>query len=71
MDTVNETAEIGSDGKEWLHTFDATAWAREFIKISRQKPEIVTDEGCMIGWFANAIMCGYDEANRRNAKKPE
>ena len=43
-------------------TFDAKVWAKEFIKIVKKKPSIATDEGTMIGWFANAIMAGYDKA---------
>jgi len=40
---------------------DAQVWAREFVKIVRENPSIPTDEGTMIGWFANAIMAGYDD----------
>lgn len=52
----------GNDGLLWPQTFDAQAWARVFIRCFRAKPEIATDEGEMIGWFANAIMRGYDKA---------
>ena len=38
-----------------LHgTIDARDWAREFVRINGG------DEQLMIGWFANAIMAGYD-----------
>lgn len=40
--------------------FDAEVWAREFVKIAAVKPEIAQSEGTMVGWFANAIMAGYD-----------
>jgi hypothetical protein len=43
---------------------DAQVWAREFVKIARENPKIPVDEGTMIGWFANAIMSGYDEGVR-------
>lgn len=46
---------------EALKSFDAQVWAREFIKVVSQKPEIATDEGTMIAWFSNALMRGYDE----------
>jgi len=41
--------------------FDAKVWAEEFVKMVKAKPGIATDEGTMIGWFANAIMAGYDQ----------
>lgn len=47
---------------EWPHTMDAQVWARKWLEITADKPEIATDEGAMIGWFANAIMAGYDAA---------
>lgn len=44
-----------------LHsTIDASVWAAEFCKLNT-----AADEGAMLGWFANAIMAGFDEANRR------
>ena len=41
---------------------DAQVWARKWLEITADKPEVATDEGAMIGWFANAIMAGYDTA---------
>lgn len=47
-----------------LHgTLDAKIWAYEFVK------RFGGDEGLMIGWFANAIMAGFDEATRREEAK--
>lgn len=46
-------------------TTNAVVWANEFISRIKDNPEIATDEGTMIGWFANAIMAGYDEARRK------
>jgi hypothetical protein len=44
-----------------LHaTIDAEVWAAEFCRLF---PD--ADYGLMLGWFANAIMTGYDEAMRR------
>lgn len=43
-------------------TMDATVWAREFVA------RFGGDEELMRAWFANAIMAGYDEANRRRDK---
>lgn len=46
-------------------SMDARDWAKAFVGVMREKPEIATDEGTMIGWFANAIMRGYDTARNR------
>jgi len=50
----------------WPHTMDAQVWARKWLEITKDKPEVATDEGAMIGWFANAIMAGYDNAMLRS-----
>ena len=47
------------DTTDLLKSFDAQVWAREFMCIKASGVEI--DEGLMIGWFANALMRGYDE----------
>jgi CRISPR/Cas system-associated protein Cas5 (RAMP superfamily) len=41
--------------------FDASKWAKEFVRTVKENPAIATDESTMIGWFANAIMAGYDK----------
>jgi len=48
---------IGHDGKPWPQTFDGATWAQEFL---RHFPVGGYDEADLIGWFANAIMVGYD-----------
>lgn len=48
-------------------SFDAADWARDFVAMVKWKPTIATDEGTMIGWFANALMRGFDEHARRSA----
>jgi len=50
----------------WPHTMDAQVWAQKWLEITKDKPEVATDEGAMIGWFANAIMAGYDTACMRS-----
>jgi hypothetical protein len=52
-------------------SFDARDWAAEWLEVIKNHTDIPTDEGTMISWFANALMSGYDEANRRNRKKIE
>lgn len=65
--TINEHAH-GDDSHEeiiiqrvdenWFyHSFDARVWAHAFCEAH---PEM--DEQVMAGWFANALMRGYDEA---------
>lgn len=46
-------------------SIDAQVWAREFISRVKHAPAFASDEATMIGWFANAIMAGYDEARRK------
>lgn len=65
---------VGKDPKtrpDWpLPSFDARDWAEAFCKIANGfgfkdaegKP---IDEGWMIGWFANSLMRGLDEAAAR------
>jgi hypothetical protein len=49
---------------EIKESFDARIWAREFIARVHLNPAIPTDEDTMTGWFANALMRGYDERDR-------
>lgn len=46
---------------------DARKWARAFMTISKDHPGLPSDEGTMLGWFANAIMAGWDAHARRTA----
>ena len=49
---------MGNDGKRFPFTFDAMAWAKAFCARFPQMKEDV-----MVGWFANAIMRGWDDAH--------
>ncbi len=42
--------------------FDVRNWVRSWFETIEKNPSIPTDEGTRIGWFANAIMAGYDYA---------
>lgn len=44
----------------------AAKWAAAFQEIVVNQG-IPIDEGLMIGWFANAIECGYDKRTRDEA----
>ena len=48
--------------QRWPHCVDARIWADEWAKTIAEHPKIPTDRDAMIGWFANAIMAGYDTA---------
>jgi len=50
------------DRPDWpLPSFDARDWAEAFVERANLDPAFATDKGIMIGWFANALMRGYDE----------
>lgn len=52
-------------GDRDLHdTMDARVWAERFVRRVKEKPELATDEGAMLAWFAGAIMAGYDRRGR-------
>jgi hypothetical protein len=44
-----------------LKSFDAQVWAKEFVRLVKAGIIDPSDDGLMIGWFANALMRGYDE----------
>jgi hypothetical protein len=52
------------DGK-WPNTMDAKVWVDEWMARVITRPEMATDFGTMLAWFANAIMAGYDAAQQR------
>ena len=55
------------EGYEILKSFDARDWAKAFVAHVNANPSIPTDEATMVGWFASALMCGYDECKRRTS----
>jgi hypothetical protein len=68
---MTATADEIDGNPDCIGKFDAREWARDFLAAVHRDPEIATDEGTMIGWFANAIMAGYDHALDRVATQPE
>jgi hypothetical protein len=48
---------------------DAQVWATRWLEIIAENPSIPTDEGTMIGWFANAIMAGYDQGRKHEQER--
>lgn len=61
-----------TDVKPLHEDMDARRWAKEFCEqFSIANAHDGDQEGTMLAWFANAIMAGFDEANRRHAaRKP-
>lgn len=52
------------DRPDWpLPSFDARDWAKAFLD---KNPECGLGEDTMIGWFANALMRGYDQRKPRS-----
>ena len=51
--------------ENFQQSFDAQVWAKAFVAIVKKNPAVAVDEGTMIGWFANALMRGWDERERR------
>lgn len=64
------------DRPDWpLPSFDASDWAAAFCKIAnshgfKDKNGNAIDEGWMIGWFASALMRGFDEHASRLPQPP-
>ena len=54
---------------EWPHTMDAQVWVRQWKEALAENPNIASDDATMIGWFANAIMAGYDTAMMKSNDK--
>ena len=54
---------------DWpLPSFDAADWAKSFRETAVKLGYSDMDEGWLIGWFANALMRGFDEATARQQK---
>ena len=60
-----------NDVKINLHdTMDASIWASEFVRITKKNSISFQNhdfQDFMLGWFANAIMAGYDAATAKSA----
>ena len=52
--------QTGTDGKGLPHSMDGRFWAESLCEVRS-----TYDVELMHTWFANAIMAGYDEAQRR------
>lgn len=52
------------------NSFDARDWARDFRATAKALGYCDMDEGWLIGWFANAIMRGWDEHAKQQPAEP-
>ena len=51
--------------------FDAQKWVDEWMRAIKEYPSMPTHRETMFGWFANAIMAGYDHAMRIRESESE
>lgn len=58
-DPVHDFSQM-ADNDDFTGSFDARDWARAFIGTLQTHPTMATDEEAMLGWFADALMRGYD-----------
>ena len=52
------------DINDLIGEMDAQVWTKYWLETIAKHPHIPTDEGAMIGWFANAIMAGFDQGRK-------
>lgn len=67
-----KTQNVDTTAAKLHSTMDAKVWTDEFMRLFSGHvcgPGEVIDDGLMLGWFANAIMCGFDIANQRHAQQ--
>jgi hypothetical protein len=66
LQTLDET-KIEEDKKpvsKIPQSMNAIDWVDEWLAIIKENPDIPTDRDTMLGWFANAIMCGWDHRTK-------
>jgi len=76
MDPVapKTSGEMSSKTSSPLGSFDARDWAKEFMRCNNGlsgpfvSSHVRVDEETMVGWFANALMRGYDERRSREGE---
>lgn len=66
---VRGVALVSDDLNYLIGEFDAQVWTKAWLETIAEHPEIPTDEGTMIGWFANALMSGYDHGVRHEQQR--
>ena len=62
--TKNNDTNDNIPGASFTRSFDARVWAKNFMHINKDSMNEI-DEELMVGWFSNALMRGFDEAESR------
>lgn len=57
------------DNNDLVGETNAQVWAKRWIEVIAEHPNIPTDEGTMIAWFANAIESGREQGRREAERK--
>jgi hypothetical protein len=57
------------ENSDLVGEMDAKIWTKRWLETIAENPDIPIDEGTMIGWFANAIMSGYDQGRLYEQKR--
>jgi hypothetical protein len=60
---------IDEEAPDFQASFDARYWAKAFVTIAEKHPDVAIDEATMLGWFANALMRGFDEHHWMSEKQ--
>ena len=63
-DDVEVEVDVKKTEKKVPASFDAWDWANEFNDVLVSHNEQPIDPGFIMGWFANALMRGYDEKDK-------
>lgn len=66
--SLDEAGELESRARR---TADALDWTNFWMHTIGEHPRIPTDEGTMLGWFANAIESGRDRGSEAAAEAHE
>jgi hypothetical protein len=69
IDGKHSVKDVKKSEEKIPHTMDAQIWAREFCETYEKINGREIDFNWMIGWFANSIMAGFDEACRRHERE--
>jgi hypothetical protein len=59
---------VSNDYNNLVGNTDAQQWAEAFMHMSRHHTGWMTLD-LLLGWFANAIMAGYDEGYERGKQE--
>ena len=69
--SLEEERRAGTDQRalDLAGEFNAMVWVKAWLETISEHPTVPTDEGAMLGWFANALMAGYDHGRAEEQKR--